>query len=760
MSEVRPPLPHWHLALLLLPLWSIAFWRLVSVPEEVLVSNVLVDDALYFALPAKHAVEGHGFSFDGIEPTNGVQTLWALCAVALAGVFADPTTMLRAMVGLSGLCWLGAAVGLYLLLRRRSEPAALFAAVGFAWCGVHRRMAFEGMENGLQALLCIAVLLAGARAVRAAWSVRATLSFGLSLAAFALGRTEGVLLALVVGAALMCGWLGVAGGFGARFRKASWLALPGVVLVGGACLASRVWFGSFLPISGSVKQFYEAQWGGVDDVAFEADGRRGLVATFAWHFDHVLRLAIAPLREHVPALLADVSGLGHRVFRNLVWAALGCGLVTGLLLLWRRRGVGGVAPADAAPADAAVAWCFGVYAVLHLSVMGIALPHFTAYGIWYFAAEMLAAWLGLGVLLGVIARRWPRVACSCGPLAALVALASVVHGVDVEDDVRTSAFRRAGVWLREHTEPDTVIGTLSSGLVGWYAEGRHVVNLDGLINNRRYLDDYLRPARLADYFADRGITWFADYQPLEAWRNGISWFGQVPAERLVPRRYWRLSGDTAYVVWQVLEDGAGFELLGPGGPVVRDRYAELAVSAEVHGRFPVVADAELQDALAQRPGAVVARSTVAGIDEVWHVLATPDELARIALRPESVHPEHAERIEPAPGLVVLGYDQREFRRGRQRVLAITVFAMREAEHVVVTPWWIAGSDAGVAVVGLGRRAGFRKVSEWPVGEVITETLLFELGGQEPARFGVGVGPIRRIDSRDIGRASYATWFTR
>ena len=55
------------------------------------------------------------------------------------------------------------------------------------------------------------------------------------------------------------------------------------------------------------------------------------------------------------------------------------------------------------------------------------------------------------------------------------------------------------------------------GLLGsrWHdAEGRHVVNLDGLINNRRYLDDYLQPARVHDYFEDRGIEWFSDYASL------------------------------------------------------------------------------------------------------------------------------------------------------------------------------------------------------------------------------------------------------
>ncbi|HEB53235.1 MAG TPA: hypothetical protein ENI87_08280, partial [bacterium] len=152
--------------------WLSAWWRLTFLPEEVLVTNVLVDDALYFALPARHLWEGAGFSFDGLEPTNGVQTLWALVCIALAGLFDDPTSMLRAMVGLSGLCWLSAAIGLFAWLRPRSAAAAAFAAVGFAWCGVTGRVAFQGMENGLHALLGVLVLHAGTRAVASGWTRR------------------------------------------------------------------------------------------------------------------------------------------------------------------------------------------------------------------------------------------------------------------------------------------------------------------------------------------------------------------------------------------------------------------------------------------------------------------------------------------------------------------------------------------------------------------------------------------------------------
>lgn len=739
MFEARVPSSIWRFVLALLPLWLIAWWRLVTVSEHVLVANVLVDDALYFALPARHWWQGLEFSFDGVEPTNGVQTLWAIVVVGLAGICDDPTMLLRAMVGTSGLCWLGAAVGLYALLRRSSEPAALLAGVGFAWCGMHQRMAFQGMENGLQALLGVVVLLLGRRAVARGWTPAATLSVGAGLALFALGRTEGVLLGPIVGAPLLFGWLGGPPAFAQRLRRVLLLALPGVLLVGGACLCSRIWFGSFLPISGSVKQFYEANWRGADDPAFDQTGRRGMLAMVVWHFEFVWRIAISPLREQLPGLLHDV-GLRLRIARNIGYALLGAGVVFGLVGWLRRRVV--------TTAGGGVAWCFGLYALVHVALIAVSLPHFSSYAIWYFSAEAIALWLLLGTLLrGIVwSRAWMRLLALV--VAVALSVAGVVHGGGVTHDVRTSAFRRAGLWLREHTEPGTVIGALSSGLVGWYAEGRHVVNLDGLINNRRYLDDYLRPARVHDYFEDRGIEWFSDYAPLANWKGGIGWQGTVPPSRLVPRRYWRLDAATSYVVWRVLPAGATFELLADDGPAVRDRYAELAVAADVHERFPVVAHAQLEGELDARPDARVARSLAAGIDEVWHVLATPQQLEQIALTEHTVHPDHAERIEVAPGLVALGYDTAQFRRAERRVLALTVFWLRDRDAEPVAPRAVVRSGDVDVSVAFGARRGWLPPAQWPVGSVVAETVLVDVPPDGALRVGVGVG------------ADTVRWFTR
>ncbi|MFK7739533.1 MAG: hypothetical protein AB8H80_04350 [Planctomycetota bacterium] len=748
----------------LLALWVWSWWQMVSLPENTLVANVLVDDALYFALPAQNWWQGRGFSFDGLEATNGVQTLWALVSLAVAGICSEPLAMLRSLVGLSALCWLGAACGVLGLLRPYSRHAAAFAATGFAFAGVSGRIAFQGMENGLHALLTVAVLWAGRHAVRARWSRRATLWLGLVLALFGLSRTEGVLLGPIVALPILVGLLGAPSRFAERCRTALWLALPGVLLVGGACLLSKWWFDCFLPISGSVKQHYEAMWGGASDPAFAAANRCGVFAMTRWHFDFVFRLAMAPFRVSLPAFLDGMTGIGYRLFRNAFWALLACVVASFVWRGWRgrrgREGYEGYEDNSGRVTAASFAWCVVGYAVVHVVLIGLSLPHFSSYATWYFASEMVVVWLGIGVLAS---RLRGGAAWLLHVAALLAAVALAVDGARVNHDVRTSRFRQAGRWLRQNTPPGTVIGALSSGLVGWYARDQHVVNLDGLINNRRYFDRFLKTNAVHDYFADRGITWFSDYSVTTGWRNGVTWCGHVPAERLVPRRYWRISPTDAYATWLVLPEGATFEMLGDEGPAVRDRYAELAVAADVYGTYPVIENDRLESELVAQPGMSVARSLVAGVDEVWHVLATAADHDRIALTETTVQPQHRERLQLSAGLHAMGCDVEEFAKGGRRVVAVTVYWLRDAAAVedarptLVRPN-LARPTVALAVEGqleqvqLQQMVGMRPMAEWLPGRVVPETVLFEVPGGASYR----IGAARDLPS---GERIHA-WFTR
>ena len=232
---------------------------------------------------------------------------------------------------------------------------------------------------------------------------------------------------------------------------------------------------------------------------------------------------------------------------------------------------------------------------------------------------------------------------------------------------------------------------------------------------------YFAKRRLPDYFAERGIRWFSDYQPLAGWKRGITWRGNVPARRLVPRRYWRIDQDAAYVIWQVLSPNAAFELLGADGPAVRARYSELAVAADIHGRFPVVLAAEFT----AREGEVVVRSIVEETSmTVRHVLATLEERAAIGLTEGTVFPEHPLDLEVRPGLHLLGYDLIESADRDRASSAVTLFWVRRDAVADDSPLHLC-SRRGEKSQRVGVCHGTAPFPTWPANQVITETVVLE-----------------------------------
>ena len=68
---------------------------------------------------------------------------------------------------------------------------------------------------------------------------------------------------------------------------------------------------------------------------------------------------------------------------------------------------------------------------------------------------------------------------------------------------------QAAAWLRQHTDPGAVVGSWNAGMLGYFSH-RHVVNLDGLANDREYFQRVIRDHDLGGYLNDVGVDWLAD----------------------------------------------------------------------------------------------------------------------------------------------------------------------------------------------------------------------------------------------------------
>ena len=77
------------------------------------------DDAYYYYKIAQNIGEGHGSTFDGINPTNGYHPLWMLICIPIFTLARfDLILPLRVLVVLTGLIQVATAILLYRFLSR------------------------------------------------------------------------------------------------------------------------------------------------------------------------------------------------------------------------------------------------------------------------------------------------------------------------------------------------------------------------------------------------------------------------------------------------------------------------------------------------------------------------------------------------------------------------------------------------------------------------------------------------------------------
>jgi len=130
-------------------------------PANSLMNWYNIDDAFYYYKVAQNAIAGHGFTFDGINLTNGFHPLWM---VVCLGVFwlskINLILPLRVLVIVSGLFNAGTALILYKLLRRFIHPyAALLGALIWALTpAIYGTTTVHGMEAAVSAFFMVLLI--------------------------------------------------------------------------------------------------------------------------------------------------------------------------------------------------------------------------------------------------------------------------------------------------------------------------------------------------------------------------------------------------------------------------------------------------------------------------------------------------------------------------------------------------------------------------------------------------------------------------
>jgi hypothetical protein len=164
------------------------------------------DDAYYYFKVAQNISEGHGSTFDGINPTNGYHPLWMLvCIPIFALARFDLILPLRILIILLAGLRAATSVLLYHLLRNViARPIAMLGALYWAFnMYIHWTAYQQGLETGLAAFCLVLFLYLLQRFERdrktapAKWTQITTLAIAATLVTFS--RLDMVFLAGIFG---------------------------------------------------------------------------------------------------------------------------------------------------------------------------------------------------------------------------------------------------------------------------------------------------------------------------------------------------------------------------------------------------------------------------------------------------------------------------------------------------------------------------------------------------------------------------------
>lgn len=542
MRVTRPSVSIGSVALLAAAITQVLY---LCQPTSFLNDHVLTVDDTYYYLEVAQNLAHRGLStFDGLHRTSGVQLLWTVILVALAKVVAlfdgDRMQFVRAALAVS--VALNLTTGLLLRqLGRRMHSIAVGEASAVFWSFIliSSGTTLTGMEFSLHLAVTAGTLLALQRVVVMSPPARHLAMLGLMATLNFWTRLDS---ALFSGLVLLVPTVQIL-----RTRRAPLVHLTavwGMPLV-GALLYIAVCYrmaGTPLPISGLVKSWYAGQ---------HFAGSPWWLAA-AGHALWWLKIQAQP----VTTVVSSAIGLeSTSAFRVQVFLALGVLLA----ILWALRRTGRGSAQDRQLA-AALLLLWGASALHALLVVG-SIGHFAHVTNHYYGWSLLAWCVVAALLLDVHLRRLSdrqrRLV-----LGVALALAVLFQGVSAGNRLRQrpdmTALRNTRTdlidWITRHVPSGEPIAAWNAGQFGYFL-ARPVVNLDGLVNNRLFLDSLRSGEPVQDYLRRQGIRYVVDYNDPDltmpyqaAWDRSRLFRGQIPWTE-VDRLQERIAGDkTIYVL--------------------------------------------------------------------------------------------------------------------------------------------------------------------------------------------------------------------
>ncbi len=431
-----------------------------------LVGPLLLDDGYYYLQIAWHMSQGHGATFDGINPTNGFHPLWQSLLIPFFWAGVGKTSAEYAATLLQTAFFVSSGWALYALLLRFSGRSLAIVA-SCIWLlnpWLWNKVAVSGMETGaLVACLGVACWLF----VRKLDNDIPSWQLGIALAVLTAARIDTLPFsaAAVFAVVLLKGR-----------RAAFGVAFPVLIYLILYFTLNTVIFGHPLPVSGYIKS---------------AEGRQ--------LFTQLLSSGNPEFFTHAWRNIAEFCTLGGR----LPWVvpALAASLVP--VCIWRLKGTRRVF-------FLVCLFHFIVYLGYYTFMYSSLLSVYT----YYFVPAIYTGLICTFMVLATVSPRWVGLTGAAIAIISAMAFSAtyLINRLTLADFTwPRERFPEQIViaYIKQHLPPSAILGCWDAGEIG-YKSDLPVVNLDGVVNSYQY-QRLLKEEGLASYLTKVGVSHLTSY---------------------------------------------------------------------------------------------------------------------------------------------------------------------------------------------------------------------------------------------------------
>lgn len=505
------------LGLLIFVVSVIYFFPIISSTYNIL-DWFTTDDSFYYFKIAENISLGYGSTFDGFSPVNGYHPFWLILLIPVFfGSRIDPYVPLRIVILIQYLLSVSAIILFY---RYLSSRLSLFGSALISLVWLLLIPIFLIATNGTESILnmfCLTLFwVLFSRYTESNFKksqFRDLLGLGLAATLLLFARLDNIFLILVFG-----GWLGIRYLASKNWKitreniaeliklESTYLA-PGAILLGAYFGWNKIIIGTVMPLSGQVKKY----WGTLPETIY---GSKVLgIGNFLGEFFSGNE-NLGPWSLLLKPFYAIIDQ--YDVYYNFGTDSISIGLIFGMVLLLFLGFI--VGKNEAFFLQKVKDWNFvplflgSIIHIVYYKFGGYLAPRS-----WYWLLESFTIILVLAMFIEIIfqsivpERNVFRTGFALGLLLLSSYLVVLPHMNRITEKflipkTLDHEYLQIASWLENNTESNSVIGMTGAGSTAYFIEDRVIMNLDGLVNGKRYFD-LIKKENAEEYLFENNVTY-------------------------------------------------------------------------------------------------------------------------------------------------------------------------------------------------------------------------------------------------------------